>query len=122
MAKKNILVIEDDQFFMELVAKELATGGFGVVQAPDGKRGLEKVRQSNPDLILLDLLLPDIDGFEVLSTVKQDSGTSNIPVIILSNLSSKEDIERGLKLGASDYLIKSQFSLPEVIDKIKSFI
>jgi DNA-binding response OmpR family regulator len=71
---------------------------------------------------LLDILLPNIDGFEVLSTLKGDSETASIPVIILSNLSSKEDIERGLKLGASDFLIKSQFDLDEVIVKIKSFI
>lgn len=120
--KKNILIIEDDEFFRELVSKELTTGGFAVLSAADGRKGIERVKESKPNLILLDLLLPDIDGFEVLSTVKQDSDTSSIPVIILSNLSSKEDIERGLKLGASDFLIKSQFSLPEVIEKIKNFI
>ena len=80
------------------------------------------MKESKPDLILLDILLPNIDGFEVLSTLKGDSATSSIPVIILSNLSSKEDIERGLKLGASDFLIKSQFATDEIITKIKSFL
>jgi DNA-binding response OmpR family regulator len=120
--KKNILIIEDDEFFMELVSKELLASGFGVLKAVDGQKGIERIKESKPDLILLDILLPNIDGFEVLSTIKQNPDTASIPVIILSNLSSKEDIERGLKLGASDFLIKSQFSLPEVIEKIKNFI
>jgi len=119
---KNILIIEDDEFFRELVTKALVTAGFEVGGAIDGKRGIEKAIESKPDLILLDLLLPDIDGFEVLATVKANPTISSVPIIILSNLSSKEDIEKGLKLGASDFLIKSQFDLDEVIVKIKSFI
>ena len=120
--KKNILIIEDDEFFRELITKKLSSGGFEVLGAVDGPKGIEKAKESKPDLILLDLLLPSIDGFEVLSTLKQDSDTSSIPVIILSNLNLKEDIERGLKLGASDYLIKSQFDLDEIIVKIKNFL
>jgi len=122
MAKKNILIIEDDEFFRELVVKKLTSSGFGVFQATDGDKGLEKVRESKPDLVLLDILLPEPDGYEVLSTLKSDSETSAIPVIILSNLSSKEDIEKGLKLGAVDFLVKSQFDLDEVIAKVKKVI
>jgi DNA-binding response OmpR family regulator len=120
--KKNILIIEDDEFFRELITKKLFSDGFKVTEAGDGKKGILKVKESKPDLILLDLLLPDIDGFEVLSTVKEDSETASIPVVILSNLSSKEDIEKGLKLGASDFLIKSQVASDEITDKIKSFL
>jgi len=120
--EKNVLIIEDDEFFRELVSKNLSSNGFGVLGAIDGEKGVEKAKESKPDLILLDLLLPNLSGFEVLSALKQNSDTSSIPVIILSNLSSKEDIEKGLKLGASDFLIKSQFASEEIIEKIKSFI
>lgn len=119
--KKNILIIEDDQFFRELITKTLVSGGFGVLGAIDGQKGIEKAKESKPDLILLDLLLPNIDGFEVLSSLKSDSNTSFIPIIILSNLDSKDDIEKGLKLGASAFLIKSQLNSNEIIEKIKSF-
>lgn len=120
--KKNILIVEDDEFFRELMVKKLTSSGFVVSEAVDGRKGIKKVQDGKPDLVLLDLLLPDVDGYEVLSTIKGDSKTSSIPVVILSNLSSKEDIEKGLKLGASDFLIKSQFESEEIIAKIKSFL
>lgn len=120
--KKNILIIEDDEFFRELVSKELISSGFGILQAVDGQKGIEKAKESKPDLILLDLLLPNIDGFEVLSTLKENSETSSIPVIILSNLDSKEDIEKALRLKASEFLIKSQFASDEIIAKIKKIL
>ena len=120
--KKNILIIEDDEFFRELISKELISNGFGVLEAIDGQKGIEKAEESKPNLILLDLLLPNIDGFEVLSTLKANSMTSSIPIIILSNLDSKEDIEKGLKSGASDFLIKSQSTTNEIIAKVKSFL
>lgn len=118
--KKNILIIEDDEFFRELISKKLISSGFGTLEAIDGRKGMEKAKESKPNLILLDLLLPDTDGFDVLSILKKDSETSSIPIIVLSNLNSKEDIEKGLKLGASDFLIKSQFDSDEIITKIKS--
>ena len=119
---KTILIIEDDEFFRELISKKITSSGFVMLEASDGQKGIDKAKEMKPNLILLDLLLPNIDGFEVLATLKQDSETSTIPIIILSNLSSKEDIEKGLKLGASDFLIKSQFSSEDIIDKIKKFI
>lgn len=122
MNKKNILIIEDDEFFRDLLVKELFLNGFITSQAPNGRVGLDKARESGPDLILLDLLLPDKDGYEVLSALKKDSQTSSIPVLILSNLSSKEDVEKGKKLGAREFLIKSQFSSDEVVAKIKEIL
>ena len=119
---KNILIIEDDEFFRELLSKNIVSGGFGILGAIDGQKGIDKAKESKPDLILLDLLLPSMDGFEVLAALKKDPETSSIPVIILSNLSSKEEIEKGLKLGASDFLIKSQFASEEITAKIKSFL
>ena len=121
MAKK-ILIIEDDEFFRELVAKKLSVSGFAVSESVDGKKGLERARDLKPDLILLDLLLPKMDGYEVLSLLKGDPKTAQIPVVILSNLSSTSDIEKGLKLGASDFLIKSQFASEEIIEKINTFL
>jgi DNA-binding response OmpR family regulator len=119
MAKK-ILIIEDDKFLRELIAQKLLKEDFEVSEAIDGEEGLKKVKEEKPDLILLDLILPGIDGFEALARMKEDPALSSIPVIILSNLGQKEDVERGLKLGAVDYLIKAHFTPGEIIEKIKT--
>jgi DNA-binding response OmpR family regulator len=118
MAK--VLIIEDDKFLRELIAQKLIKEGFEVLEAVDGEEGMRKVKEERPDLILLDLILPGIDGFEVLSRIKQDPALSPIPVIILSNLGQKDDVEKGMKLGAIDYLIKAHFTPGEIIEKIKS--
>jgi len=115
---KNILIIEDDKFLRELIAQKLRKEGYDISEAIDGEEGIKKVKEEKPDLILLDLILPGIDGFEVLSKVKEDPVLAQIPVIILSNLGQKEDIEKGLKLGAIDYLIKAHFTPGEIIEKI----
>jgi len=117
---KKILVIEDDRFLRELIARKLSDEGFVVVEAMDGEKGIKKVKEENPDLVLLDLILPGIDGFEVLSRMKKDESLKSIPVIILSNLGQKEEVEKGLKMGAVDYLIKAHFTPGEIIEKIKS--
>jgi len=117
MAKK-VLVVEDDRFLRELMSKKLAGSDFVVCQAFNGEQGVSIAKSEKPDIILLDLILPGIDGFEALSRIKQDPETSAIPVIVLSNLGQKEGIERGMKLGAADYLIKAHFSPGEIIDKI----
>lgn len=116
---KNILVIEDDKFLRELISQKLSKEGFKISEAMDGEEGVKKIQQEKPDLILLDLILPGLDGFEVLFQTKQDPALSEIPVIILSNLGQKEDVERGLKMGAVDYLIKAHFTPGEIIEKIK---
>lgn len=116
---KTILIIEDDKFLRELIAKKLSVQGYEIVEAVDGNEGVEKVKEIKPDLILLDLILPGIDGFEVLKKIKEDPVLSLIPVIILSNLGQKEDIEKGLELGAVDYLIKAHFAPVEIIEKIE---
>ncbi len=121
MAKK-ILIIEDDKFLRELISRKLSDEGFNIQEAVDGEEGLKKIKEGKPDLILLDLILPSIDGFEVLSRMKEDPGVSAIPVIILSNLGQKEEVERGLKLGAADYLIKAHFTPGEIIEKIKNIL
>lgn len=119
---KNILIVEDDDFFRELLRKKLLSKEFNILEAVDGEKGVMLIKEKKPDLVLLDLLLPNIDGFEVLLRVKGDLSTSKIPVIILSNLGQQEDIERGLKLGASDYLVKSQFDINQIVEKIKTLL
>ena len=120
--EKKILIIEDDKFLRELVSQKLIKEGYKIVEASDGEEGLKKIKEERPDLILLDLILPGIDGFEVLSRAKEDSFLAKIPVIILSNLGQVDDIERGLKLGAVDYLIKAHFTPDEIIEKIKNVL
>ncbi len=115
----KILVVEDDQFMQRIYKTKLESSGFKIISAGNGKEAIEKSETETPDLILLDLVLPEISGFEVLTKLKENSKTSQIPVIILSNLGQKEDIEKGLSLGADDYLVKAMHPINAVIDKIK---
>lgn len=117
---KTILIIEDDKFLRELITQKLIKEGYETSEAIDGEEGIKKVKEGKPDLVLLDLILPGIDGFEVLSKKREDPALVQIPVIILSNLGQKEDVERGLKLGAIDYLIKAHFTPGEIIEKVKN--
>ena len=119
MAKK-ILVIEDDRFLRELISQKLLKEGYDIAEAVDGEGGIESVKIEKPDLVLLDLILPGIDGFEVLARIKADPDVSETPIIILSNLGQKDDIEKGLKMGAIDYLIKAHFTPSEIIEKIRA--
>ena len=119
---KKILIIEDDKFLRELIVKKLVKEGYEISEAVDGEEGIKKFKEEKPDLVLLDLILPGIDGFEVLSRTKEDPALSQIPVIILSNLGQKEDVERGLGLGAIDYLIKAHFTPGEIIEKIRAIL
>lgn len=120
--KKKILIVEDDSFLRNLISQKLQKEGYEVAEAADGEEGLKKIKEEKPDLILLDLILPEIDGFEVLRRVKEDPLLASIPVIILSNLGQREDIERGMNLGAADFLIKAHFTPGEIIEKIKNIL
>jgi len=120
MAK--ILIIEDDKFLRELMAQKLLALKYDIVQAIDGEDGLKKVKETKPDLVLLDLILPGINGFEVLEKIKADPEISSIPVIILSNLGQREDIEKGLKLGAAGFLVKAHFTPGEIVAKIEKLL
>ena len=118
----TILVVEDDKFLRELISQKLIKEGFSVEGAVDGEEGIKKIKELKPAVVLLDLILPGIDGFEVLLKMKGDQSTASIPVIILSNLGQKEDVEKGLKLGAVDYLIKAHFTPGEIIEKVKNIL
>jgi len=120
MAKNTkILLVEDDTFLAGMYITKLGFENFEISLANDGKQGIKQAQKNLPDLILLDILLPKVDGFEVLKTLKKQESTKNIPVILLTNLGQKDDVEKGLSLGAADYLIKAHFMPQEVIKKIK---
>jgi DNA-binding response OmpR family regulator len=119
---RKILVVEDDKFVRELIAQKLTEEEFEVSSAKDGEEGVKKTESEKPDLILLDLILPGIDGFEVLSRIRKNPLTERIPVIILSNLGEKVDVDRGIKLGADDYLIKAHFTPKEIVEKVRSVL
>ena len=116
---KRILLVEDDEFLAELYATKLNLEGFEVSLAVDGEKGLKMTGEEMPDLVLLDIILPKMDGFEVLKQLKADAKTKPIPVILLTNLSQKDEVKKGLELGAIDYLIKAHFMPSEVVKKIK---
>ena len=104
------------------MSKKLEKEGFEVFLAQDGNEGIEQAKKNIPDLILLDIILPGIDGFDVLKTLKNESSTKAIPIVLLSNLGQKEDIDKGSALGATDYLIKAHFSPQEIVDKVKEIL
>ncbi len=118
----KILVVEDDKFLREMITRKLDKEGYDVSQAVDGEEGLEKIREIKPDLILLDLIMPGVGGFEVLEEAKDDPEISDIPIVILSNLGQKSEVERGLDLGAEDFMIKAHFTPKEIIKKVKEII
>lgn len=120
----HILIVEDDRFLRELMAQKLTKENFKITEAIDGEEGVKKAKEVKPDLVLLDLILPGIDGFEVLSRIKSDPDetVNKVPVIILSNLGQKEDIDRGMELGAIDFLIKAQFTPGEIIQKVRTIL
>ena len=119
----RILIVEDDDFLRTLLAQKLERNDHEVEQAETGERALKIIPEYKPELVLLDLLLPPgMHGFEVLTWIKKQSAPlSNTPVIILSNLGSKEDIDKGTSLGADDFLVKAKFTPQEIIEKIKTF-
>lgn len=117
-ANRKILIVEDDEFLRSLTAKRLEREGYKVVVAVDGESAIGIANTEKPNLVLLDLLLPGISGFDVLTKLRADSAFASTPVVVFSNLGQREDIEKAKKLGATDFLIKANFTLDDVIVKI----
>lgn len=118
MDKPKILIIEDDRFLIKLYSNKLRREGFEVMESISGEEGWNKITAEKPDLIILDLVLPQKSGFEILSELKMNPETKDIPVIVLTNLGQDPDIKKGLELGAATYLVKTEFSvnqLPEIV-------
>ncbi|MEK7482645.1 MAG: response regulator [Patescibacteria group bacterium] len=117
MAQK-ILIIEDEKVLMELICKKLEKEGYAVETAGDGESGLRKMRETKPDLVLLDIVMPKMNGFEVLETANQDQTLKTIPVIILSNSGQLVELDQARALGVRDWLIKTEFDPQEVVEKV----
>jgi len=120
--KPKILLIEDDQFLSKILLVKLKRAGFDVFLAVDGEEGIKKAKEIKPNLILLNLILPKLNGFEVLSEIKKTPVLKKVPVVILSNLGQESDVEKGLRMGAEDYLIKTNLSLSEIVEKVKKHL
>jgi len=119
---KTILLIEDDPFLVDLYTTKFKEMGFKVEVATNGQEGLKKMKLKKPDLLLLDIVLPTIDGWQILEEVRRDDGLKDLKVVILSNLTQKEEVEKGLKLGANKYLIKAHYTPSEVVEEIKKIL
>src|SRR4029079_6684324 len=120
MAK--ILVVEDEEILLTALTEELLQEGFEVVGAKDGMEGVEKAASEKPDLILLDLVMPRLDGIGALKQMKENPVSKDIPVVILTNLSDYDKVSDALSLGAMDYLVKANYRLEELVNKIKTIL
>ncbi len=121
MANK-VLIAEDDKFLANAYRVKLQKEGFEAVIAEDGEKAMEAINTTKFDLIILDLIMPKKDGFETLEEIKSNPAMAKIPVLIASNLGQKEDIDRGMELGATDYIVKSDMSMEGLVNKINELI
>lgn len=119
---KKILLVEDEPMLSNLLKGRLEKDGFQVVQAHDGAEGLADLKADKYDLMLLDIILPKMSGFEVMEAMKSDPNIPEVPVVIVSNLGQESDIQKGQMLGAVGYFIKAQLSIEELVSKIKEFL
>lgn len=119
----SVIVVEDESFLSKVLAERLEDEGFQRVDvAGNGEEAMQKIKANPPSIILLDMILPKKNGFEVLAELKQDKKLQNIPVLVLSNLGQDQDVEQAKALGAADYLVKSNFSLQKVVAKVYSIL
>lgn len=120
--KINVVIVEDDEFLSGIYQTKFTLEGFAVTIAGNGEEGLKTVEKKLPDIVLLDILLPKLDGFAVLERLKKNPKTKDIPVILLTNLGQKDDVDKGIALGAADYLIKAHFKPSETVDKVRQIL
>lgn len=118
----SVLIVEDDKFLRDLMVEKLKKEGYKVTEAFDGDEGLRLIKEIKPTIVLLDLVLPGTDGFDVLKAVLDDNEVKSIPIIVLSNLGTREDIERAMSLGAKNFLVKAHFTPVEIIETVKKTI
>ena len=119
--KIKIVLAEDDRFISLAYKDGLSRAGFEVVHAADGAEAVKKIKSEKPDIVLLDVIMPEKNGFEVLEEINKDPKVKNIPVIVLSNLGQDSDIKRGKELGAYDYFVKSNLSMADVVEKVSEY-
>lgn len=116
----RILIIEDEEILLRVLKNKFEKNGFEVEITVDGEQAIPAVKRFQPDIILLDLILPKKDGFAILQELKADAGLRSVPVVILSNLGQDEDIKRAFKMGAVDYFVKTQHHSEEIIERVKN--
>lgn len=116
---KKILLIEDEEIMIGLLQKKLVQEGYKIHVARDGQEGLKLMKELMPDLVLLDIIMPKMGGFEVLENMRQDEKIGGISVIVISNSGQPVELDRAQKLGAKDWLIKTEFDPQEVVEKVK---
>ncbi|MFA7286384.1 MAG: response regulator [Patescibacteria group bacterium] len=121
-AKKKVLIIEDEAFLAEMYHTKFKELGYQVFVAPDGKQGIAVMHKEKPDLTLLDIIMPDLDGYEVLKVVRQDADLKDLLIVVLSNLGQDEEITKGMQLGADDYLVKSDLTPSQLVEKIETVL
>ncbi len=129
---KSILLVEDDPFLIDIYTTKLNEAGYEVEVVSEGEAVFKKLKEKNaegkkeeapwPDLVLLDIVLPKKDGWEILKQIKEDSQLKNLKVIILSNLGQKAEVEKGMEMGASGYLIKAQYTPSDILKEIEKFL
>ena len=120
--KKKILIIEDDEHISRIYEAKFSQEGVETVVVQSGEEAVASVRKEEPNLIILDIMLPKKDGFMILEEIKQDSKLASIPVLVISNLGQESDKERAFELGAKEYMVKVEYPVQEVIDKIKEYL
>ena len=116
--KRTILIVDDDPFILDMYVLKFKEKGFATTIAKTGKEALQKIQEEIPDVALLDIVMPAMDGFEVLRTLKDNPAATHTKIILLTNLGQKEDVDRGMELGADDYIIKAHFTPTEVVEKV----
>ncbi len=119
---KKILLIEDDPFLTEIYVTKFEQAGYSVEVAEDGKSGYEKVKEMKPDIVLLDIVLPNMEGFEVTEKIKNDPEAKDVMVIMLTNLGSDEDIQKANNKGADGYIVKSRYTPSEIVSRVEEII
>lgn len=120
--KAAVLLMEDEKMLAEMYATKFKMEGYAVKRAFDGQTGLDLARKSKPDIILLDVIMPKLDGFSVLKELKKDPSLKAVPVLLLTNLGQEDDIKKGRELGAVDYFVKSNHSPSEIVEKVKGIL
>ncbi|OGF25195.1 hypothetical protein A2303_02435 [Candidatus Falkowbacteria bacterium RIFOXYB2_FULL_47_14] len=120
----KVLLVEDDSFLREICGRKLTKEGYTVYESIDGEQALNGVKQINPDIMLLDIILPAIDGFQILHQIRSDKDKkiSETPIIMLSNLGQDDDIKKAMDMGANDYLVKAHFTTEEIVAKMKKIL
>ena len=119
---KKILIAEDDEFLIKAYKAKFEDAGFELLMAADGEEALNLIRSEKPNIVLLDIMMPKNSGFEVLEQVRQDPGMKDLPIIITSNLGQEGDIDKGMEKGATDYMVKTSFTMDEMMEKINKYL